>query len=425
MAKILVVDDDLTVQLVLRNLLKNQGHEVMIAQNGEEGLQKAKLMHPDLMICDWVMPHLDGLEVCRRVKADPELATTFLILLTMRDQIPDRIEGLDAGADEFISKPIMTEELLARVRAGLRSSQLTQQLSQALRQLQRTQAQLVQTEKMVSLWQLVAGIAHELNNPITFIYSNLTYVERYTQDLIELAHLYQGITPNPSPEVAEKLEAIDLNFLMDDLPKVLSSMRRGAERIEKMVLSLQKFSRQNRSNLQFVDIHRELDNTLLILQHRLQSCKEEFGIEVIKNYDEDLPLVECYASQLNQVFLNILNNAIDAIEYEDRTSIGRIAIRTQRLAPDRIAIGIANNGPEIPPEIKARIFDPFFTTKPVGSGTGLGLAISYQIIVDQHQGLLKCLSEPDLGTEFWIEIPCYINKPMLPSQEILPGFVSG
>jgi len=408
MAKILVVDDDLTVQLVLKNLLTSQGHEVAIAENGEDALSQVQWLHPDLIICDWIMPRLDGLEVCRQVKGDPELATTFIILLTMRDQITDRVQGLDAGADEFISKPIDMEELLARVRAGLRSRQLTQQLSQALRQLQQTQAQLVQTEKMASLWQLVAGLAHELNNPVTFIYSNLSYAERYTQDLIELLNLYQGITPNPPPDVIDKIETVDLNFLIDDLPKVLSSMRRGTQRIQKMVLSLQEFSRQNRSGLQSVDINQELDNTLLMLHYRLRSNQPELNIEVVKDYG-NLPLVQCYACQLNQVFLNILNNAIDAIRDQPSTMPARISLRTEQFDNKRVRIRIANNGSYIPSEVKARIFDPFFTTKPIGMGTGLGLAISYQIIVGQHKGSLQCFSEPGKDTEFQIELPTSIK----------------
>jgi len=409
MAKILVVDDDLTVQLVLKNLLTSQDHEVAIAENGEDALHQVQWLHPDLMICDWIMPRLDGLEVCRQVKADPELATTFIILLTMRDQITDRVQGLDAGADEFISKPIDVEELLARVRAGLRSRQLTQQLSQALRQLQQTQAQLVQTEKMASLWQLVAGLAHELNNPVTFIYSNLSYAERYTQDLIELLNLYQDITPNPPDDVIDKIETIDLNFLIDDLPKVLSSMRRGTQRIQKMVLSLQEFSRQNRSGLQRVDIHQELDNTLLMVYYRLQSNQSELNIEIIKDYG-NLPLIECYACQLNQVFLNILNNAIDAIRDKPPEQPARIILRTEQLENERVVIHITNNGSPISSDIKARIFDPFFTTKPIGRGTGLGLAISYQIIVGQHKGSIQCLSEAGQDTEFRIELPTSLTS---------------
>ena len=425
MAKILVIDDDVTVQLVLKNLLKNHGYEVSIAQNGEEGLYQAQLIQPDLIICDWMMPCLNGLEVCRRVKGNPDLSSTFLILLTMRDQICDRVEGLDEGADEFIAKPIQPDDLLARVRAGLRSSQLIQQLNHDLRHLRETQAELVHSEKMLSLWQLVAGLAHEINNPVTFIYSNLTYVEHYSQDLIELLHLYQSITPNNSPEIIEKLNTTDLDFIMDDLPKVISSMRRGADRIQKTVKSLQNFSRQHRSGLQFVNLNQEIDNILLILQHRLWSGNGHSRIEVIRKYG-DLPLVECYPSQLNQVFMNILNNAIDAIEEKEalshsfnQSSSGRIVICTQRLNNDSVAIRIANNGPEIPPSVKTRIFDPFFTTKPVGTGTGLGLAISYQIVVGQHQGVLKCLSQPEMGTEFSIELPTRWHSSSIAESKVL------
>ncbi len=425
MAKILVIDDDVTVQLVLKNLLQKHGYQVTIAQNGAEGLYQAQLIQPDLIICDWMMPYLDGLEVCRRVKANPDLSSTFLILLTMRDQICDRIQGLDGGADEFISKPIQRDDLLARVRAGLRSSQLIQQLNHDLRQLRETQTELIHSEKMLSLWQLVAGLAHEINNPVTFIYSNLTHLEQYSKDLIELIHLYQSITPNLSPELIDKLKTTDLNFIREDLPNVMSSMRRGADRIQKTVKSLQNFSRQNQSGLQAVNLNQEIDNTLLILQHRLWSGNGYSRIEVIKEYG-NLPLVECYPSQLNQVFLNILNNAIDAIEENptifhdsNRASSSRIIIRTQGLDPNRVVIRIANNGPEIPPAVKARIFDPFFTTKPVGTGTGLGLAISYQIIVGQHQGVLKCLSQPEMGTEFWIELPIRWNASLIGEPEIL------
>jgi signal transduction histidine kinase len=425
MAKILVIDDDVTVQLVLKNLLQKHCYEVTIAQNGEEGLYQAQLIQPDLIICDWMMPYLDGLEVCRRVKANPDLSSTYLIILTMRDEICDRIQGLDGGADEFITKPIQPDDLLARVRAGLRSSQLIQQLDRDLRQLRETQAELIHSEKMLSLWQLVAGIAHEINNPVTFISGNLTHVEHYSQELIELLHLYQAITPNLSPELIDKLETTELNFIIDDLPKVILSMRRGADRIQKTIKSLQNFSRQNQSGLQAVNLNHEIDNTLLILQHRLWSGNGHYRIEVIKEYGS-LPPVECYPSQLNQVFLNIINNAIDAIEENNalfhssnQSSSGRIIIRTEGLDRDRIVIRIANNGSEIPLAIKTRIFDPFFTTKPVGTATGLGLAISYQIIVGQHQGVLKCLSDPEMGTEFWIELPIRWNASLSGEPKVL------
>ena len=421
MAKILVIDDDVTVQIVLQDLLESEGHEVAIAIDGQDGLAQAQQRIPDLIICDWMMPHIDGLEVCRQLKANPELATIFFILLTAREKLDDRVKGLNNGADDFLSKPIETEELLARVRAGLRLRGLTQQLEKTLQDLQQAQSQLVQSERMSSLGQLVAGIAHEINNPITFIYSNLTHVKNYSSDLISLLRLYQKELTNPSAELLQKQEEMELEFLLEDLFKILSSMRTGSERIQQIVLSLQDFSRKDRSGWQPVDVHVGLDNTILMLQHRLPAREGRPDIKVIKEYN-DLPQVECYSGLLNQAFLNIISNAIDALELSglscqinedsslnNKITINqfkpRIKISTELLNDNRVLIKIIDNGMGMSQAIKSRIFDPFFTTKPVGDGTGLGLSISYQIIVQQHKGELKCISEPGVGTEFRIEIP--------------------
>ncbi len=417
MANILVVDDDLTVQLVLQDLLESEGHEVTVAPDGSEALELALRLHPDVMICDWMMPVIDGIELCRRVKASPELAATFFILLTAREQLSDRVKGLDAGADEFLSKPIETEELLARVRAGLRSRSLTLQLSKTLQELQQTQAQLVQSEKMSSLGQLVAGIAHEINNPVTFIYGNLAHVESYSAELIELLQLYEELVPNPPAAIRDKLAALDKDFLIQDLQKVIDSMQTGADRIRQIVLSLQDFSRSDRAGWQMVDIHQCLDNTLGLLQHRLHfpaseaasKALESSGIEAIKKYG-NLPEVECYAGELNQAFLNILNNAIDVLSQKDKPRSPRITITTEIADATSVRIRIADNGAGMSESVKSRIFDPFFTTKPVGSGTGLGLAICYQIIVAQHGGTLQCFSEPGQGSEFCIQLPTRPNR---------------
>jgi len=424
MAKILVIDDDVTVQIVLQDLLESEGHEVAIAFDGKDGLSQAQDHLPDLIICDWMMPYIDGLEVCRQLKANSELATVFFILLTAREELDDRVKGLDNGADDFLSKPIETEELLARVRAGLRLRGLTQQLEGTLQDLQQTQTQLVQSEKMSSLGQLVAGIAHEINNPITFIYSNLTHVQSYGSDLIDLLRLYQKELKNPSPEILQKQQEIDLDFLLDDLFKILFSMRTGSDRIRQIVVSLQDFSRTDRSGWQPVDVHVGLDNTILMLQHRLPAREGRPDIKIIKEYG-NLPQVECYAGLLNQAFLNILNNAIDALElsglscvlseeeFKDESEIyylkPTIKVHTEVLDNNRVLITIADNGTGMSEAIKLRIFDPFFTTKPVGDGTGLGLSISYQIVVQQHKGELKCVTALGAGTEFRIEIPIRHN----------------
>ena len=308
--------------------------------------------------------------------------------------------------ESFTALEQSNEELEDRVE------QRTLELKNALGELQRTQAQVVQSEKMSSLGQLVAGIAHEINNPVNFIHGNLSHVQAYTQDLLEFMQLYQQQYPNPSPEIQATAEEIDLEFLQADLPKMLSSMRVGTDRIRQIVLSLRNFSRMDESEIKPVDIHEGLDSTLMILQHRLKAHPERPEIEVIKEYSS-LPHVECYAGQLNQVFMNILTNAIDAIEESNasksfqklQVNPNRISIRTSIVSDQWVQIAIADNGPGIPDLIQQRVFDPFFTTKSVGKGTGMGMSISYQIITEKHHGKLECLSTVVQGTEFLIRIP--------------------
>lgn len=286
-----------------------------------------------------------------------------------------------------------------------------QQLAQVIKELKQTQTQLVQQEKMSSLGQLVAGVAHEINNPVNFIYGNLIHVNEYAQSLLELVQLYQKYYPNPAAEIIDKIEEIELDFIIEDLPRMLSSMKVGADRIRQLVLSLRNFSRIDQSEMKPVDIHEGIESTLMILHHRLKAKSERPGIEIIKEYGK-LPLVECYASQLNQVFMNILANAIDALEERDKQrSPAQILAEPSQIkistftTQDSVVIIIADNGPGIPEEVRARIFEPFFTTKEIGKGTGIGLSISRQIIEEKHGGILKCISQPGKGTEFWIEIP--------------------
>ena len=291
------------------------------------------------------------------------------------------------------------------------TQQKTQQLERSLQDLKQLQLHLVQNEKMSALGQLVAGVAHEINNPVNFIYGNITYVDTYTRDLLELLQLYEQHNTSASVEVQEKLESIDLDFLAEDLPKLLRSMKIGAERIREIVLSLRNFSRLDQADVKEVDIHEGLDSTLRILQHRLKPMSLRFGIEVIKNYGA-LPLVDCLAGQLNQVFMNLLANAIDALQefYESLPPDecdgvkGKITITTQAIDSTWVHISIRDNGSGIPAEVQGKLFDPFFTTKPVGKGTGLGLSISYQV-VERHGGTLECFSLPDQGAEFLIKIP--------------------
>ncbi len=413
MAKIIVIDDDITTQLVLENALSNEGHEVITAADGEEGLLTIHQTRPDLIICDWMMPKMDGLTLCQYLKSDLDLAGIFFILVTAKEQINDRVNGLDAGADDFLAKPIELQEFLARVRAGLRLQSLSKALqysnlylNQTMEQLKLAQSRLVQNEKMTSLSQMVAGIAHEFNNPITFIYSNLTHTQFYTQQMLEILLLYQQEYPHPSLQIKEKLAELELDFLAQDLPKLFHSMKTGADRIRQTVISLRNFSRLDEAEIKLVDIHEGIDSTLVTVQHRLKLDSDQ-KITVVKNYG-NLPLVECYARELNQVFLSILNNAIDAIEANQLSRLGVITIDT-KIVENQVVIKIIDNGVGIKESIRSQIFDPFFTTKPVGKGTGLGLAISYQIVVQQHGGHLQCYSQPGQGTEFLIALPLQVG----------------
>ncbi|MEH2352440.1 trifunctional serine/threonine-protein kinase/ATP-binding protein/sensor histidine kinase [Nostoc sp.] len=278
------------------------------------------------------------------------------------------------------------------------------QLESTLEKLYSTQSQLIQSEKMSGLGQLVAGIAHEINNPINFIYGNLQPASEYVASLIELNNLYQELYPQPLPEIAEKIADIELEFISNDLQKLLLSMRVGADRIRKIVLSLRNFSRLDESEIKSVDIHSGIDSTLLILQHRLQSNSKHPEIAVIQKYGQ-LPLVNCYASALNQVFMNIINNAIDALEESDINRQPTIIIQTEFREAKKVVIRIADNGIGMSESVQNKIFNPFFTTKSIGSGTGLGLSTSYSIVVEKHGGNLSCISAPGEGTEFIIEIP--------------------
>jgi PAS domain S-box-containing protein len=282
-------------------------------------------------------------------------------------------------------------------------------LKLTLDELKRTQIQLIQAEKMSSLGRMVAGVAHELNNPVSFIYGNLTPAREYFKYLNRLIELYQQTYPNSTAEIQQFIEEMDLEFLLDDWPKLINSMQVGAERIEQIVLSLKNFSRLDESDLKLVDIHEGLDNTLLILQHRFRAEGTRPEIRVIKNYSQ-LPLVACYASQLNQVFMSLLDNAIDALASQPEPRI--ITISTSLLPKEYpmsnsqfAVIRVADNGLGMIEEVRQQIFEPFFTTKPVGSGTGLGLSISYQIVVKKHLGDISCISASGQGTEMIVKIP--------------------
>ncbi len=355
------------------------------------------------------------------------------------DRIPRHLTSEQISALQALGRQVISQlELrinIARLNENINYRQqieknlqlANQKLQKTLNQLRNTQVKLIQNEKMSSLGHLVAGIAHEINNPINFIYGNLTYVDQYAQELLQILSFYKQQYPEAYAEIQQ--QNIDINFLIKDLPDILSSMKLGSERISGIVLSLQNFSHFGKSEIKTVDIHTGIDDTLLLLQHRLKATTKRPEIQILQKY-ESLPQVECYPRDLNQVFLNILNNAIDAIEESfilDKSPVKNIAegvnhkgeisndnpqirICTELVHSRIVRIRIFDNGCGISKANQRHIFDPFFTTKSVGNGTGLGLPISYQIVVNKHGGALKCFTKENMGTEFFIEIPIGIKE---------------
>jgi two-component system, NtrC family, sensor kinase len=416
---ILVVDDNPTNIQVLFDLLTEIGYRVAIAKSGEAAILRLQSYRPDIILLDVMMPGIDGFETCQRLKADSLTRDIPVIFMTALSDTVDKVKGLSLGAVDYITKPIQHEEALARIRVHLQLSstqktlqQRTSELSQALDDLKQTQVHLVQSEKMSSLGQLVAGVAHEINNPVNFINGNLNPAAEYIQDMMVFIELYRECHPQPHPKIQAWMDEVDVEYLQDDLPKLIDSMKMGCERIYEIVLSLRNFSRLDAAECKAVDIHQGLESTLLILQHRLKARPNHPNIHLVRDYGQ-LPLVECYPSQLNQVFMNVLSNAIDALEEQDqkrnidelRSNPSTITIRTYQLSNQAITIHITDNGLGMKENLCSKVFEPFFTTKPIGKGTGLGLSISYQIVTEKHGGKLYCQSVPGQGTDFIIEIP--------------------
>ncbi|MEH2062882.1 MAG: ATP-binding protein [Nostoc sp.] len=334
------------------------------------------------------------------------------VSIRSQDEIGELATSFNKMADDLQYSRNGLVTINEQLRDEIAERQLAEaELQEALKDLKKAQIQLIQSEKMSSLGQLVAGVAHEINNPVNFIYGNLQHTDDYTQQLLLLIKLYQNHYPNPEPEIKNANEEADIEYLIEDLPKMLTSMKMGAKRIREIVLSLRIFSRLDEAEFKTADLHEGIDSTLLILQHRIKVQNNRPEIKVIKEYGE-IPQIQCFAGQLNQVFMNLLANAIDALEdaFEKELCPNPLIRISSEQVNDNAIIRIADNGAGIPEEIQSRLFDPFFTTKPVGKGTGMGLSISYQIITEKHGGSLQCISSLGQGAEFVIAIPIRVVK---------------
>ena len=422
---ILIVDDTPHNIRLLFDVLNRAEFVVSVVKSGETALQKLPQIQPDLILLDVMMPGIDGFETCRRIKANPEYSDIPIIFMTALSESDRIVAGLQLGAVDYITKPIQVEEVLARVNTHLGLRNIQQQLRQeicdrqqaeinlehTLATLQETQIQLIQNEKMSALGNLVAGVAHEINNPLGFLGGSINNTKDQVRELLEHLSLYQQHYPNPAAPIQENAKNIDLEFSIEDLPKLLNSMQGAIDRIQNISNSLRTFARADSDSQVFCNIHDSINSTILILKYRLKADEHRPEIKVIKNYG-DLPKLECFPGQLNQVFMNILANAIDVFDEmiqtrsfaEIQANPQQITIRTEIIS-NHVKISIRDNGLGMNEDVKAKIFDHLFTTKTVGKGTGLGLAIAHQIVVEKHGGAIEVNSTLGQGTEFTIILP--------------------
>lgn len=419
---ILLVDDNPNNLKVLSEAIQGHGWKALMATDGESAIEQAEYARPDLIILDVMMPGIDGFETCRRLKANSITEDIPVIFMTALSNATDKVKGLEIGAVDYITKPFQQEEVIARLKLHLKISHLTRtleqqveertaELTQSLTQLQQTQLQVIQSEKMSALGNLVAGIAHEMNNPLGFISASLQQAKPTIGDIVEHLKLYQQSLPSPNQEIINHAEEIDLDYSIQDLSKIIDSMVMACDRIKNISNSLRTFSRADRDFKQPFNLHEGIDSTILILKHRLKANDKRPAIEVVTEYGK-IPNVECFPGQLNQVFMNILANAIDALDesnasrsFEDIVANPNQITVTTSVIDKYVKIIIADNGVGMSQEVQQRIFDNLFTTKGVNKGTGLGLAIAQQIIVEKHNGQIECFSIPTKETKFVITLP--------------------
>jgi two-component system, NtrC family, sensor kinase len=410
---VLLVDDQVIVSEVIRRSLASEPDiEFHYCSDPTQAIQMALALKPSVILQDLVMPEVDGLLLLRWFRLNPATAQVPMVVLSNKEDAMMKAEAFTHGANDYLIKLPDPIELVARIRYHAQAYQNLQALSLAtataqaktkdlelaLGQLQSTQAQLIQTEKMSGLGQMVAGIAHEINNPVNFIQGNIKHIQEYLDDLFSVIAICQNSSLQVSSESQAVLDEIDLGYIRQDSHQAISSMRKGVDRISMIVKSLRNFARLDQAEQKAVDLHEGLDSTILLLQHRLGSC-----IDVVCAYDS-LPLVQCYPAQLNQVFMHVLNNAIDVLKEDSHNVEKKIVVTTKNAGNDRIQIQIRDNGPGIPLELQEKIFNPFFTTKPVDEGKGLGLSVSYRTI-QEHLGQINVVSSPGQGACFVIELP--------------------
>ena len=435
---ILIVDDNANNLKILSQALRSAGWMVAVAKSGEIALKQVQHSLPALILLDVMMPGIDGFETCKILKENPETKEIPIIFTTALSDTVDKVKGLSLGAVDYITKPFQTEEILARVKVHyqlyflrmqleenqqlleVRVAERTHELETSLEEkkelifsLKAAQLQIVQQEKMATVGQLAAGIAHEIHNPLTFLYGNIEPALAAAKILIELLNLYHKYYPEPALEIAQKIEDNEINYLIEDLPKMILAMKEGVERITEISESMRNFSRSDTRKKTLFDIHAGIDSTITILKHRLKATSTRPEIKIVKNYG-NLPKIYCYSGELNQVFMNIIANAVDAVESnninrsftEIEANPNLIVITTEMAKDSRsVWIRIKDNGVGMKLDIKSHIFENLFTTKPLGKGTGLGLAISRQIVEEKHGGKIECFSNLGEGSEFIIELP--------------------
>jgi signal transduction histidine kinase len=399
--KVLIAEDDPVSRRLLQSYLEKWGHQVVVTQDGAEAWARFQASDFQVVISDWMMPELDGVELIRRIRACQRPGYVYAILLTARSQKEDVVEGMEAGADDFVSKPFDREELRVRLRAGERIVHLEQSLTEQNRQLRQTQAALIQSEKLASLGQLAAGMAHEINNPMAYVITNLAVLRRDIEAAMTVLNTYRDgraslarVEPNLAAEAARLEAEIDLTYVQGNLPRLFDRSLDGLQRVRKIVGNLRDFARLDEAEYKEADLNAALDSTIEILSHEITKK----GLRLETGYQPLAPVL-CHPGKINQVFLNVLMNAIQA-----SSPGGLIQVRSRTIPGEAVLVEIEDHGCGISRAHLPHVFEPFFTTKPVGQGMGLGLSVSYGILRD-HGGAITVDSEPGRGSTFSVRLP--------------------